>query len=625
MNIISNLSIRNKFLIPTAIVMIAIIGTISFYAKKRVDIRMYEKATYTFEKIQKDINREVLQMAEVAGIISGIFANNEEVKRAYAFEDEKSRAYLRLHLKDEFDILKKSLPQGYDLRIHFHRTPATSLLRQWRNPGEGDGGDDLSGFRNTILKVSRTAQAVTGIEVGRGGAVIRSISPITEDGKLLGSVENFYQLNDLIKNMELEKDHAVTIFLNEDASEIAWDIENYPKIGSYTMLDQTKKLSLQSYDTKYIEEGALNPFMIIDNNVVISTFPIYDFGKNTIGVFYCTYDISEWVEMENSKLFTVNILTIICTLSVFILLIFINQRFIRQPFKKIIAAVKGLSEGDFTHDIDINSTDEFGKIADSIKEMQHKLSEVISLVQITAGQFLSVSNQISSSSQNIASSANEQAATSQEITASIHEINSTVRNNINNTQKTEKISTTVKHEIDEGNDAVASTIDSIKQITQRISIINDISRTTNLLALNAAVEAARAGVHGKGFAAVASEVKVLAERSRDAARDITRISKSSIVIAERSGELIKSTIPKIKETSTLVQEINASSTEQATGISEINHAIGQLNETIQTYTAAAEQLAASAEELTGQAENLSNMVSFFKIKNQSISNISYLE
>jgi methyl-accepting chemotaxis protein len=169
-------------------------------------------------------------------------------------------------------------------------------------------------------------------------------------------------------------------------------------------------------------------------------------------------------------------------------------------------------------------------------------------------------------------------------------------------------------EATEGGEAVKATVMAMKQIAQKISIIDDIAYQTNLLALNAAIEAARAGEHGKGFAVVASEVRKLAERSQIAAQEIGTVATSSVELAERAGALLDAIVPSIAKTSDLVQEISAASQEQSSGVNQINSAVTQLSQTTQENASASEELAATAEEMSGQAEQLQQTVSFFKVK-----------
>jgi methyl-accepting chemotaxis protein len=154
----------------------------------------------------------------------------------------------------------------------------------------------------------------------------------------------------------------------------------------------------------------------------------------------------------------------------------------------------------------------------------------------------------------------------------------------------------------------------MKQIADRISIIDDIAYQTNLLALNAAIEAARAGEHGKGFAVVAAEVRKLAERAQLAAKEISEVADNSVELAERAGGLLTAIVPAIQKTSDLVQEIAAASSEQSSGASQISSAIGQLNQTTQQNASSSEELAATANEMNGQAQQLRELMSQFRIQ-----------
>ncbi len=157
------------------------------------------------------------------------------------------------------------------------------------------------------------------------------------------------------------------------------------------------------------------------------------------------------------------------------------------------------------------------------------------------------------------------------------------------------------------------TVQAMKQVAEKINIIEEIARKTDLLALNAAVEAARAGEHGKGFAVVASEVRKLAERSQTAAAEISRLTVDGVETAEGAGQLLAKLVPDIQKTAELVREIAAASAEQSTGAAQVNKAIQQLDQVIQQNSAASEEMASTAEELSSQAEVLQSTIAFFKI------------
>jgi methyl-accepting chemotaxis protein len=209
--------------------------------------------------------------------------------------------------------------------------------------------------------------------------------------------------------------------------------------------------------------------------------------------------------------------------------------------------------------------------------------------------------------------ANEQATAAEEVSSSVEEMSANIRQNAENAQQTERIADKSAQDAEAGGEAVAKTVVAMRDIAGRVEIIQEIARQTNLLALNAAIEAARAGEHGKGFAVVASEVRKLAENSQKAAAEITRMSGTSVEIAEGAGEMLTRMVPDIQKTAELVQEISAASAEQDRGAQQISSSITQLDQVIQQNASASEEMASTAEELLGQAEQLQDAMSYFKV------------
>ncbi len=276
------------------------------------------------------------------------------------------------------------------------------------------------------------------------------------------------------------------------------------------------------------------------------------------------------------------------------------------------ALANQIAQGDLT--VEAKPLSDKDTLGLALERMVEKLRQIVSEA-LTAAQNVSAGSQeLSASAEQLSQGATEQASSAEEASSSMEEMASNVKQNADNANQTEKIAAQSAKDAEASGAAVGRAVNAMQTIAEKITIVQEIARQTDLLALNAAVEAARAGEHGKGFAVVASEVRKLAERSQAAAAEIGTLSADTVKVAQEAGSMLSKLVPDIKRTAELVEEITAACREQDVGSAQINQAIQQLDKVGQQNASASEQVSSTSEELASQAEQLQSTIAYFRIE-----------
>jgi len=302
-------------------------------------------------------------------------------------------------------------------------------------------------------------------------------------------------------------------------------------------------------------------------------------------------------------------------------------RSITRPVHRAVVALRAVAAGDLGVQVESRSRDEIGQLLAALRTMKEELSQIVGTVRSSSDSVVTASTQIAHGNQDLSGRTEEQASALQQTAATMDELSSTVRNNADNARQASQLAQAAARVAEQGGEVVGQVVttmdgitDSSRKIGDIIGVIDGIAFQTNILALNAAVEAARAGEQGRGFAVVAGEVRTLAQRSAEAAREIKALITRNVEQVEqgsslvgRAGTTMDEIVGAIRRVSDIVGEISAASSEQSSGIEQVGDAVSQMDQVTQQNAALVEESAAAAESLKLQAQQLASVVSVFKL------------
>ncbi len=394
-------------------------------------------------------------------------------------------------------------------------------------------------------------------------------------------------------NIYILTDQAV--FITNDDPELIMG-RNY----FYTVdLDSEKQDEYLNGATKtIIKDGMYYTFTKVGSSpwYIVADGPVSDFTGNFVKILY--------------SIVSVLVFLVICSV---LCAVFMSRK-ISKPLKNVSSLLKDISEGDgdLTQRLPVNGSDETAMLSLYFNKTMQKINSVmVSVKEISSAVQMQI-EQVRISSQMISEGASTQAASTEEMSATIEQMAANIQQTADNAYKTGEIAKAASLNSGEGGEAVTSSVEAVKKISDKIQIIGDIAYQTNMLALNAAIEAARAGEAGKGFSVVASEVRKLAERSQTSAVEIVEIADETLKSAQVAGNKIKSVVPQIEQTSDLIGDIAKACGEQNNGSQQINLAINQLDNIVQKNASGAEELRSMAQELSVNSNKLTELINGFK-------------
>ncbi|RLA79409.1 MAG: hypothetical protein DRG78_13015 [Epsilonproteobacteria bacterium] len=559
-------------LIASMLIGLIIVSTTAFNSIKDIKVDIYAKET----KSINDYMKSALSEKYAVGSTNSIMLANDSVLIDALIAQDREKA---LH---ETQLYMKSFKEGTkfkNIKIHIHDSDVRSFLRAWKPTKHGD---DLRGFRNTIVEVKKTKKPLVAIEVGKAGPTVRGVAPMFKDGEYVGSIEFMQGFNSVVKEARNSINASSLVLLNKDMEKIATLFKKSEQSRVAGMLVAQNESTIDARFLSELSSKTLEELKqgTVTTNYFVRTVPLKDFHDKIIGYTVVGKDlamVNKTIDLSVNSLIVQLITMAVVDLIVLVILILIIGRIVMKPVNDLINVVQDLDsgDGDLTKRLPIKSNDELGEVSHYVNGFIQKIQELIMNIKEISSANVALSESILNGANTLDSLSNKQLETVQKSNALTTEAKSDLDISEELSNKTaqdidesyevltqlEDISRTVtdmvqkdsetEHELAHRISSLAVQTNEIKNI---LNIIKDIADQTNLLALNAAIEAARAGEHGRGFAVVADEVRKLAEKTQ---HSIGEIDATVMVVVQNVQEIST----EMNENSAQINDLSDKTTE----------------------------------------------------------------
>ncbi len=610
----SNTTLGFRILVAVGFIIMFMTGVQLVISKNSADIQ--EKKVLEKDLEQKDaLIKQASSVARANLSLAIMIANMESVKECVGLQD---RERLYSLIKPMVDTLNKTRQD--QIKVHFHLPPGKSFLRVWKPEKYGD---DISGFRKTVVKVLHEAQPVYGIEAGRVGLGIRGVAPVFWEGsRPVGSVEVITDLSKVAMQLEKNTGELNQVFAISNVKATAATSEG-KNFGRFKVLTQTPAgVPSSAVDESFLNQAVEKGFAVKTGGMfLISAAVLPDYAGKPTGVYVRFNDISALkTNLKKAQLASIGTALLTAALAIFFICLVVRVN-LNRPIQKVMALIDQVTSGDLTHDIKPSGARQMQQLCAIANNFIFRNGSLITMFQ-SQGESLKVASselsetsvtvdsgasEIDEAAERVAAASSEAASALESVARSTEELREAANEIAGNVAETAAATNEAQEKSQDTNLVIKELGENSQKIGGIIEVINSIAEQTNLLALNATIEAARAGDAGKGFAVVANEVKELAKQTSNATDEIAKmihVIQTGTAKAVTSVEDITATVSHVND---LASTIASAAEEQTATVAEINEAVAAGASKVKELEGRAHGLADQASEIANLATRVENV------------------